>query len=68
MNYKTLILDFDGTIADTKKSIVQSMRFVAKSLDIEKVNENLIKSLIGLPLKTTFEKAFSLGPLMKPKN
>lgn len=61
MAYKTLILDFDGTIADTQQSIVQTMQFVAASLHIEDVDEGLIKSLIGLPLKTTFEKAFSLN-------
>jgi phosphoglycolate phosphatase len=60
MKYKTLILDFDGTIADTKESIIQSIKFVADSFNIKNVDEKLIASLIGLPLKTTFEKAFSL--------
>ena len=60
MKYKTLILDFDGTLADTKESIIQTMKFVAHSFNIQNVDENLIESLIGLPLKTTFEKAFSL--------
>lgn len=60
MKYRTLILDFDGTIADTQKSIIQTMKFVASSLNIKDIDETLIKSLIGLPLKTTFEKAFSL--------
>ncbi|NAS30556.1 HAD-IA family hydrolase [Flavobacteriaceae bacterium R38] len=61
MKYKTLILDFDGTLADTKKSILQAMRFVADNLGVEEFDENLIKSLIGLPLKTTFEKVFSFN-------
>ncbi len=60
MKYKTLILDFDGTLADTKESIIQTMKFVAHSFNLQNVDENLIESLIGLPLKTTFEKAFSL--------
>ena len=60
MKYKTLILDFDVTLADTKESIIQTMKFVAHSFNIQNVDENLIESLIGLPLKTTFEKAFSL--------
>ncbi|MBM1106928.1 HAD family hydrolase [Aurantibacter crassamenti] len=60
MKYKTLILDFDGTLADTKESIIQTMKFVGHSFNIQNVDENLIESLIGLPLKTTFEKAFSL--------
>ncbi|WP_028374954.1 HAD family hydrolase [Leeuwenhoekiella sp. MAR_2009_132] len=60
MKYKTLILDFDGTLADTKESIIQTMKFVAHSFNLQNVDENLIESLIGLPLKTTFEKAFLL--------
>jgi phosphoglycolate phosphatase len=60
MKYKTLILDFDGTLADTKESIIQTMRFVANSFNIKNFDETLIESFIGLPLKTTFEEAFSL--------
>ncbi len=60
MKYKNLILDFDGTLADTKESILQSMKFVAHSFDIDNYDEKLIENLIGLPLKTTFEKAFSI--------
>ncbi|OJJ22092.1 hypothetical protein BKI52_08620 [marine bacterium AO1-C] len=60
MAYTTLILDFDGTIANTQKSIVQTMQYVASSLNITEVDEALIKKLIGLPLKTTFEKALLL--------
>jgi len=60
MKYKTLILDFDGTLADTKESIIQTMKFVAHSFNIKKFDEKIIESLIGLPLKTTFEKAFFL--------
>ncbi|SIT17326.1 phosphoglycolate phosphatase [Zobellia uliginosa] len=60
MKYKNLILDFDGTLADTKESILQSMKFVAHSFNIDNYDEKLIENLIGLPLKTTFEKAFSI--------
>lgn len=60
MKYKTLILDFDGTIADTQKSIIQSMFFVADKLNIKNIDEEQIKNLIGLPLKTTLKEAFLL--------
>lgn len=58
MPYKTLIFDFDGTLADTQKSIVETMKLVAGNFQTGECDEALIKSLIGLPLKTTFEKAF----------
>ncbi|WP_303317556.1 HAD family hydrolase [Flavivirga abyssicola] len=67
MKYKTLILDFDGTLADTKESIVKTMKFVSDTLNIKAYDEKLIKSLIGLPLKTTFEKAFLLDEELIPK-
>jgi len=60
MNYKTLIFDFDGTLADTRESIVGTMKFVADTLNIQDPDEPLIKSLIGLPLKISFERAFSI--------
>ncbi|WP_271785263.1 HAD family hydrolase [Aquimarina algiphila] len=60
MKYKNLILDFDGTLADTKESILQTMKSVANRFDIENFDEKTIESLIGLSLKTSFEKAFSL--------
>ncbi|MGB6150622.1 MAG: HAD family hydrolase [Pricia sp.] len=60
LKYKTLILDFDGTLADTRESIVQTMKFVADTMNIKDFDEKSITNLIGLPLKTTFAKAFLL--------
>jgi phosphoglycolate phosphatase len=60
MKYRTLIFDFDGTLADTRESIIQTMKFVAHSYNIQTVDEKLIESLIGLPLNATFEQAFLL--------
>jgi len=40
------------------------MKFVAHNFNIKKIDESLIESLIGLPLKTTFEKAFSFDENM----
>lgn len=67
MKYKTLILDFDGTLADTRESIIQTMKFVADAFDIRDYDETVIKGLIGLPLKTTFEKALSLDAALIPE-
>ena len=54
---KTIILDFDGTIADTQNSIVQTVQTVLDELGMERANESDIKKLTGLPLKDTFLKA-----------
>lgn len=51
---KTIILDFDGTIADTQNSIIQTIQATLDELGFERANELDIKKLIGLPLKDTF--------------
>lgn len=60
IKYNVLILDFDGTLADTKESIVQTMKFVANQLNIKDIDEKHIQSLIGLPLERTLKDVFSL--------
>ncbi len=67
MNIEIIIFDFDGTLADTQNSILQTMKLVAEKLNIEKIDEGFIKSLIGLPLSTTFQKAFLLDEELLPK-
>jgi len=58
---KTIILDFDGTIADTKNSIIRTVKKVTEVLGFSNVDELEIKDLIGLPLKDTFIKALHLS-------
>ncbi len=57
---KTLILDFDGTIADTKESIVQTIQATLSDLGIPGADEGWIKNLIGLSLRETFIRAAGL--------
>lgn len=57
---KTVILDFDGTIADTQNSIIQTIQATLKELQLPLANEIMVKELIGLPLKDTFERAASI--------
>jgi len=58
---KTLILDFDGTIADTRTGIVQTVQMTAKALKMPEPEEQEIIKLIGLPLKDTFIQALHLS-------
>jgi len=58
---KTLVLDFDGTIADTRNSIVQTVQYTAKELGMSDVNESDIINLIGLPLKNTLLQALHIS-------
>ncbi len=56
MRYETIILDFDGTIVDTRKSIIETVRETLKCLGHSLKDETEVGKMIGLPLSTTFEK------------
>lgn len=54
MKYKLLILDFDGTIGDTRGSIVKTMQETITKLRLPFRSEEQCAAMIGLPLKQTF--------------
>lgn len=54
---KTIIFDFDGTLADTRQSIIQTLQATLKELHLSEAEEEQIKNLIGLPLRDTFVQA-----------
>lgn len=55
MKFEALVLDFDGTIADTSESIILTMKETLKYFEKEDVEDSFIKSLIGLPLFEMFK-------------
>ncbi|QAA34358.1 HAD family hydrolase [Clostridium manihotivorum] len=55
MKFETIILDFDGTIADTKQSIILTVQETLKHINMTLADEEEIKKRIGLPLKNTFQ-------------
>ena len=54
---KTIILDFDGTIADTRTSIIETVRQTLQVLNLPTADVNEVREVIGLPLRDTFVKA-----------
>lgn len=51
---KTYILDFDGTMGDTRSLIVKTMQQTLAELGLPKRTDDQCASMIGLPLKQTF--------------
>ena len=51
---KLIILDFDGTLADTRGLIVKTMQQTLKALGLESRTDEQCASMIGLPLKQAF--------------
>lgn len=54
MKLKLIILDFDGTLADTRGLIVLTMQQTIASLGLEPRTDQQCASMIGLPLKQAF--------------
>lgn len=57
MAYRTIILDFDGTIADTRQSIIETVAETLQVLGVNPPEDSFIQELIGLPLRDTFARA-----------
>jgi len=60
LKLEAVILDFDGTIADTETSIIITLKKTLRFFGIDRIDEKEIKRNIGLPLKTTFERVSPL--------
>jgi phosphoglycolate phosphatase-like HAD superfamily hydrolase len=58
MNYKLIILDFDGTLADTRAPIVQAKQETMKRLGLPVVDEELCASTIGLSAHLGFQQLY----------
>lgn len=57
---KMYVFDFDGTLADTHKSIVDTTALTLKTLGLPPVDEDFLKSLIGLPIGESLRQAGNL--------
>ena len=55
---KLIILDFDGTLGDTRANLVLTMRQTLAKLDYPEKDEETIAATIGLPLEKGFEQLF----------
>ena len=57
MAFRTIILDFDGTVADTRQSITETVIKTLQTLGVNAPDKSAIQDVIGLPLRDTFVKA-----------
>lgn len=60
----TVILDFDGTMADTQSLIVRTMQQTIKNLCLKPHTDKECASMIGLPLRETFTKLMPMSDEM----
>ncbi|MBQ7422497.1 MAG: HAD family hydrolase [Prevotella sp.] len=60
MNIQTIILDFDGTIADTQSLIVRTFQGTIRTLNLPEKSAEECAATIGLPLKQAFMTLFDI--------
>ena len=53
-NFRAVILDFDGTIGDTRSLIVRTMQQTIAELGLPARTDDECAAMIGQPLKQTF--------------
>lgn len=56
--YQLLIFDWDGTLMDSEKKIVNCFHAAVKDVEIEPVNDDQIRNIIGLGLKEAMDELF----------
>lgn len=61
---KTIILDFDGTMGDTRSLIVKTMQQTIAALGLPGRSDDQCASMIGLPLRETFTKLIPMSEAM----
>lgn len=58
MNTGLVIFDFDGTLCDTRKTIVRTLRMTMEKLCLPVAEEDVCAATIGLPLSESFRTIF----------
>lgn len=58
MMIKTIILDFDGTVGNTKGIILRTMQATLRELNLPERTEAQCAAMIGLPLKQCFTQLY----------
>lgn len=67
MTMKTLVIDFDGTLADTRAGIVKTVAATLEAMSLTPVSEDRIVPLIGLPLIETFVRAAGMSDIVQAR-
>ena len=61
MKYDAVLLDFDGTIADTGKGIYDSVRYAVRAMGFDPLPEEVVHTFIGPPVFSSFKRALNLS-------
>ena len=59
--YDAVIFDLDGTLLDTSEGISGSVGYVIKTLGLEPVSNEVMRSFIGPPIQKSFARVYGLS-------
>lgn len=60
-NYKCILFDLDGTLANTFPGILHSYQYAAEKIGLPLPTEQIVGEVIGAPLADVFRKKFGLS-------
>jgi phosphoglycolate phosphatase len=63
--FKTIIFDFDYTLADSSRGIIQCISYALQSLGLPSASDDAVCRTIGMSLKDTFETLTSSTDLIR---
>lgn len=61
IKYDGVLLDFDGTIADTGEGIFSSVRYAIEAMGFDPLPEEIIHTFIGPPIFSSFRRELNLS-------
>lgn len=61
MKYDAVLLDFDGTIADTGEGIYDSVRYAVRAMGFDPLPEEIVHTFIGPPIFSSFKRTLNLS-------
>ena len=59
--YRCVLFDFDGTLFDTEKSVIDSVRYSLEKRGIYESDYDKLKSFIGPPLTDSFKRVYGFS-------
>lgn len=58
--YQLIMFDLDGTIADTSKGVIHSVKYTERIMGLEHLNEDIYKKFIGPPNRESYNRYYGL--------
>lgn len=55
-----ILMDLDGTLTDSSKGIINSIKYTIQRLALEPLNEQTLNSFIGPPLADSFQRIYKM--------